>query len=84
MKHLLTILLLTAAATATAGPKSMKNAGTGETADGRSYSKIEVTCSGRKATREIIRIEGSKKWCLSDESKCGNKMKAAQKACKQK
>lgn len=84
MKHLITALLLTTAATtAFAGPKSLLNAGSGETADGRAFDKIEVSCSGTSDAKEIISFEGSRKWCLTDESYCSNKMKAAKKACKQ-
>ncbi|GAB3093129.1 hypothetical protein G8770_06135 [Aestuariicella hydrocarbonica] len=82
MKHLITVLLLTAATTAFAGPKSLKDAGSGETSDGRTFNKIEVACHGSSDAREIIQLEGSRKWCLSDESYCGKKMRAAKKACK--
>lgn len=83
MKHLITALLLTTvASTAFAGPKSLTNAGSGETADGRTFQKISVSCTGTSEAQEIIQFEGTRNWCLTDESYCGQKMKAAKKVCK--
>jgi len=82
MKHIIALLMLTLATTAMAGPKSLKKAGSGETADGRTFNKIDVGCSGKKEPRTIINFDGDRKWCLADESLCGNKMRVAKKACK--
>lgn len=83
MKHLITALLLTTvASTAFAGPKSLTNAGSGQAADGRNFDKIAVACSGTSEVKEIIQFEGTRNWCLTDESYCGQKMKAAKKVCK--
>lgn len=83
MKHLITAFLLTTvASTAFAGPKSLTNAGSGEAADGRTFQKIIVSCTGTSEAQEIIQFEGTRNWCLTDESYCGQKMKAAKKVCK--
>lgn len=84
MKTIIALLMMTLATTAMAGPKSLKKAGTGTADDGRTFNKIEVVCSGKKETRTIIQFEGDRKWCLADESMCGNKMRVAKKACKKK
>lgn len=82
MKYIVAALMLTLATTAVAGPKSLKKAGTGEAEDGRTFEKIEVTCSGKKDPRTIISFDGEREWCLEDNSVCGNKMRVAKKACK--
>lgn len=84
MKKILPLALLLAASATFAGPKSLKPAGTGETEDGRTFKKVQVTCSGRKDPRDIINFEGNWKWCTADEAYCSSKMKAAKRACKQK
>ena len=85
MKRVLTAALLTFSAAALAGPTAMKDAGTEQGADGRSFSKVEVSCSKSSELRTVVQYEGSKEWCLSDESYCSKKkIKAAQKACKQR
>lgn len=84
MKKILPLALILASSTAFAGPKSLKDAGTGETSDGRTFNKVQVTCSGKKEPREIINFEGNWKWCTTDESYCSSKMKAAKRACKKK
>lgn len=83
MKHLITALLLTTvASTAFAGPKSLTNAGSGTSADGRAFQQINVSCTGTSEVQQIIQFEGTRNWCLTDESYCGQKMKAAKKVCK--
>ncbi|MGH1370482.1 MAG: hypothetical protein ACRBBW_00500 [Cellvibrionaceae bacterium] len=84
MKKILPLALLLATSATFAGPKSLKPAGTGETEDGRSFKKVQVTCSGRKEPRTIVNFEGNWKWCTADEAYCSSKMKAAKRACKQK
>lgn len=82
MKHLIALVMLTVATTAVAGPKSLKKSGIFVSEDGRSFEKVEVICSGKKDPRFIINFEGDRKWCLEDESTCGNKMRMAKKSCK--
>lgn len=85
MKKLIALALITFTASAAAGPKGLKPAGTGTHADGRNYDIVSVSCSGSKTPREIVRFEGTKEWCLTDESLCSkSKMRTAKKACKQK
>ncbi len=85
MKHVITLILLASTATAMAGPKGMKPAGSGTHADGRAYDITQISCSGKKDPRQIIRFEGTKEWCLTDESLCSkSKMRTAKKACKKK
>ncbi len=84
MKKILPLAFLLAASTSIAGPKSLKDNGTGVTEDGRSFEQVQVSCSGKKDPRNIIKFEENWKWCTADESYCSSKMKAAKRACKQK
>ncbi len=85
MKRVLTAALLTFSTAALAGPTAMKDAGTEQGADGRTFSKLEISCSNTSEPRTVVQFEGSKEWCLADNSYCSKKkIKAAKKACKQK
>ncbi len=82
MKRIIAIALLTLSTSALAGPKALRVVDQGETADGRTFVKMEVTCSGSDTPSEIFQFGDSSKWCLADESYCGRKMNAAKKSCK--
>lgn len=78
------VLCLSASA-AFAGPKSFKDVEGGSASDGRAFARKMVTCTNRAEDRELLNFEGTKKWCLKDESYCSRDViKAAKKACKQK
>lgn len=83
MKKILTVALLTFSAGALASPTSMRDAGQGQSDDGRTYDIVQVACAGRSDDVNIISFQDDRKWCLEDESYCSiKKIRVAQRACR--